>query len=65
MIYGIYLSISDLLPLVWASLVAQKILTSISMGFPAGSEDKESACNARDLGLIPGSGSSPGEVNGY
>ena len=27
-------------------------------------EGKESACNARDLGLIPGSGRSPGEGNG-
>ena len=35
------------------------------MGFPAGSEDKESACNARDLGSIPGSGRSPGEGIGY
>ena len=25
-------------------------------GFPGGSDDKESACNAGDLGLIPGSG---------
>ena len=25
---------------------------------------KESSCNARDLGLIPGSGRSPGEGNG-
>ena len=32
--------------------------------FPGGSEVKESACNAGDLGLIPGSGSSPGEGNG-
>ena len=23
-------------------------------GFPGGSDDKESACNAGDLGLIPG-----------
>ena len=29
------------------------------------SEGKESACNAGDLGLIPGSGISPGEENGY
>ena len=29
-----------------------------------GSEVKASACNARDLGSIPGSGSSPGEGNG-
>ena len=31
---------------------------------PSGSDGKESACNAGDLGLIPGSGSSPGEGNG-
>ena len=34
-------------------------------GFPCGSAGKESACNARDLGLIPGLGRSPGEGNGY
>ena len=34
--------------------------TSI-MGFPGGSDGKESACSARDLGLIPGSRRSPGE----
>ena len=33
-------------------------------GFPGGSEDKESACNARDLGSIPGLERSPGEGNG-
>ena len=33
-------------------------------GFPCGSVGKESACNAGDLGLIPGSGRSPGEGNG-
>ena len=33
-------------------------------GFPGGSEVKVSACNAGDLGLIPGSGRSPGEGNG-
>ena len=37
------------LPLVRASLVAQRVT---------------SACNAGDLGLIPGSGRSPGEGNG-
>ena len=31
------------------------------MGFPGGSEVKASACNAGNLGLIPGSGRSPGE----
>ena len=34
------------------------------MGFPSGSDGKESACNAGDPGLIPGSGLSPGEGNG-
>ena len=34
------------------------------MGFPGSSESKESACNAGDLGLIPGLGRSPGEGNG-
>jgi len=33
-------------------------------GFPGGSEVNASACNAGDLGLIPGSGRSPGEGNG-
>ena len=32
--------------------------------FPGGSDDKASACNAGDLGLIPESGRSPGEGNG-
>ena len=31
-----------------------------SEGFPGGSDSKESACNAGDLGLIPGLGRSPG-----
>ena len=35
------------------------------MGFPDGSDSKESACNVGNLGLIPGSGRSPGEENGY
>ena len=35
------------------------------MGFPDGSEGKESACNAGDPGLIPRLGRSLGEGNGY
>ena len=35
------------------------------MGFPGGSDGKESACNAGDLGSIPGLGRSPGEGNGH
>ena len=34
------------------------------MGFIGGSDGKESACNVRDLGSIPGSGRFPGEGNG-
>ena len=35
------------------------------MGFLCGSAGKESACNAGDLGSIPGLGRSPGERKGY
>ena len=34
------------------------------MGFPGGSQGKESACNAEDLGSIPGLGRSPGGGHG-
>ena len=34
-------------------------------GFAGGSAGKESACNAGDLGSIPGLGRSPGEGKGY
>ena len=34
------------------------------MGFPGGSDRKESAHNAGDLSSIPGSGGLPGEGNG-
>ena len=34
------------------------------MGFPGGSDGKESACSAGDQGLIPGLGRSPGGGHG-
>ena len=34
------------------------------LGFPGGSEGKASACNAGDLGSIPGLGRSPGGRHG-
>ena len=34
------------------------------LGFPGGSDSKESACNAGDLSSIPRSERSPGEGNG-
>ena len=39
-------------------------LSLVTLGFPGGSDGKESVCNAGDLGLIPGSGRSPAEGNG-
>ena len=35
----------------------------LNLGFPGGLDSKASACNAGDLGLIPGSGRFPGEGN--
>ena len=35
------------------------------MGFPGGSVGKESACNVKNLGSIPGLGRSPGGGHGY
>ena len=39
--------------------------TPVFWGFPYGSAGKESACNAGDLGSIPGLGRSPGDRKGY
>ena len=36
----------------------------LNLGFPGGSASKESACNAGDPSLIPGSGRSPEGRNG-
>ena len=33
-------------------------------GFPGGSDGKESACNAGDVGSVPGLGRSPGDGDG-
>ena len=46
--------LTDFLSLIWMSL-----------GFHDSSVDKESACNAEDLSLIPGLGRSSGEGIGY
>ena len=40
------------------------LILSTEFNFPGGSDSKASACNAGDLGSIPGSGRSPGEGNG-
>ena len=44
------------------SMGSQRVKLSTQHSGPDG---KESACNAGDRGLIPGSGRYPGEVNGY
>ena len=43
---------------------SDRLPTPASSGFPCGSAGKESACNVRDLGSIPGFGRSPGEGKG-
>ena len=46
-------------PILWTFLCV-----CIYMGFPGSLDGKTSACNAGGLGLIPGSGRSPGEGTG-
>ena len=42
-----------------------RLLTPVFLGFPGGSDNKESACNVGHMGSIPGLGRSPGEGNGH
>ena len=42
-----------------------RLPTSVFLGFLCGSAGKESACNAGDLGSIPGLGRFSGEGKGY
>ena len=42
-----------------------RLRTVVFLGFPGGSDGKESAYNAGDLVSIPGLGRSPGEGNSY
>ena len=48
----------------WPSIDEWIKMYYIHMGFPGDSEVKASACNAGDLGSIPGLGRSPEEGNG-
>ena len=45
-------------------MLLKMLLFHFFMSFPGGSDGKASACNAGDLGSVPGSGRSPGEENG-
>ena len=40
------------------------VICGLVLGFPDGSDGKESACNVGDPGLIPGLGRSPSEEHG-
>ena len=40
-------------------------LLNSASGFPGSSDDKESACNAGDMGSVSGLGGCPGEGNSY
>ena len=44
--------------------ILQNKLEKSQMEAPGDSDSKKSDCNARDQGSTPGSGRSPGEVNG-
>ena len=42
-----------------------RLQTPVFMGFPGGSDSKESTHNVGDVGSVPGLGQSPGEGKGY
>ena len=49
----------------WEDLLGKEMaIHSSILGFPGGSDGKESACGVGDQVLIPGLGRSPGEGNG-
>ena len=58
---GIDVSLSILVSLVF---MLSSGIAGLYGKFPGSSDGKASACNAGDLGSIPGSGRSPGEGNG-
>ena len=41
------------------------VVECFPLGFPGGSDGKQSACNAGDPGSVPGWGRCSGEGNGY
>ena len=48
----------------WVGKFPSRRNTPVFLGFPGGSDGKESACNVGDLGLVPGLGRSPGGGHG-
>ena len=52
----------------WAKMIhwrRNRLPTPVFLGFPCGSDGKESTCNVEDLGSIPGLGRSLGEGKDY
>ena len=49
----------------WCSSLSLSKTVRLKMGFPGGSDGKESTCNTGDPHSIPGSGRSPRKGNGY
>ena len=49
----------------WNALTYFFIINILRLDFPGGSDSRESTCNAGNPGLIPVSGRSLGEGNGY
>ena len=65
--YNITQSLPSFPKLTQQSSVHQVVVSctvNILRGFSGDSDDRESACNVKDLGLIPGLGRSSGERNG-
>ena len=50
--------------LYFLATVVDVMVSQINSGLPYSSDSKESACNAGEMGLIPGPGISPGEGSG-
>ena len=48
----------------WDGGTLSEVIMLRQVGFPGGSDGKESVCNAGNPGSIPGSKRSPGEGNG-
>ena len=62
--FFVYFWLHQVLVMAQGSLVACGFSCSAACGITGGPDGKKSACNARDLSSIPGSGRSPGGGNG-
>ena len=55
----------DGIPAELFKILIDDVVKVLHVSFPCGSAGKDFACSARDLGLIPGLGRSPGEGKDY